>query len=96
MGRPISSDKLTQTKERLSYARVLVEVEIDAAKELVRNVRIRLPNGIAFDQEVLYEYEPKFCGKCNKLGHSSGECNVPKQGRGSNKQPASLSLLQLQ
>lgn len=35
VGKPISTDKLTYTKERLSYARVLVEV--DTAKELVQS-----------------------------------------------------------
>lgn len=76
VGRPISTDRLTQTKERISYARVLVEV--DAAKELVRSVHLKLPNGKKREQEVLFEFEPKFCASCKVFGHTSSICSQPK------------------
>ncbi|KAI3467943.1 hypothetical protein Pfo_024606, partial [Paulownia fortunei] len=71
-----SVDKLTPTNECLSYARVLVKV--DAAKELVMSIHIQLPNGRIRDQQVDYEYEPKYCAGCKVLGHHTDACNVPK------------------
>ena len=41
VGKPIVMDKMTASLERVSFARVLVE--IDASKELTWNVRIKLP-----------------------------------------------------
>lgn len=41
VGKPLYTDKRTSTKGRLSYARV--HVEVDASMELVRMVKIRLP-----------------------------------------------------
>ncbi|KAL2533177.1 Uncharacterized protein Adt_06528 [Abeliophyllum distichum] len=70
--KPISLDNLTSLRGRLSYARVLIEV--DAAKELVRTVNIGLPNGDVYDQKVIFEHEPKFCSFCRTFGHSHSSC----------------------
>lgn len=77
VGKPISTDKLTATKGRLSYARVLVEV--DASIELVRLVKSKLPNGKPREQEIYFEHEPKFCAKCKVFGHNTHGCNLKKQ-----------------
>ena len=42
LGKPIQCDKLTSTKERLSYARVLVEVDLLA--DLRSSINVILPN----------------------------------------------------
>lgn len=91
VGRPISTDKLTLTKERLSFARVLVEV--DAASELVHSIGINLPNGKTRMQPVLYEYEPSFCSKCKMIGHLTEKCSAgakPKDTTMGNKQKVTL------
>ncbi|KAL2542217.1 Uncharacterized protein Adt_03195 [Abeliophyllum distichum] len=72
IGRPISMDNLTYTKGRLSYARVLIEV--DAAAKLVRNVNVLLATGKQRDQKVVYEHEPKFCSCCRMFWHSLSNC----------------------
>lgn len=71
VGKLLYMDKKTQTKKRISHARALVEV--DASKELVRNVTIRLPDG-EFDQRIIFEYEPKYCDHCTMLGHNTDSC----------------------
>ncbi|XP_042445564.1 uncharacterized protein LOC122030430 [Zingiber officinale] len=71
VGKPLHIDKKTQTKKRISHPRMLVEV--DASKELVRNVTIRLPDG-EFDQRVFFEWEPKFCDHCTMFGHDTNSC----------------------
>ncbi|XP_052190577.1 uncharacterized protein LOC127800160 [Diospyros lotus] len=78
VGKPITTDKMTATLERVSFARVLVEV--DASKDLIRNVRIKLPTGKFRDQLVAYEFEPKFCVNCRVLGHAKDSCKANVQG----------------
>jgi len=82
IGRPITTDGLTASKERISFARVMVE--IDPSKELKRSIEIQLPSGRIRQQKVVYENEPKFCSMCKILGHTAAACkrNASKaQGR---------------
>ncbi|KAL0458715.1 UNVERIFIED_CONTAM: Retrovirus-related Pol polyprotein from type-1 retrotransposable element R2 [Sesamum latifolium] len=72
LGTPIAMDSLTMKMERLSYARVLVEV--DASKKLVEEVEFILPNSVKRKQPVIYEYMPKFCSVCNRFGHLKDSC----------------------
>ena len=76
LGKPIQCDKLTSTKERLSYARVLVEVDLLADLRSSKNVV--LPNESPLIQRVIYETLPKFCKHCRVLGHSTGACSKGK------------------
>ena len=79
VGKPISTDKMTRTKERLSFARVMVEV--DASKELVTGVDMRLPTGEVYRQVVVFEYYPKYCKKCKIFGHVEGDCKKESEGK---------------
>ncbi|KAL3846330.1 hypothetical protein ACJIZ3_003733 [Penstemon smallii] len=66
IGKPIATDKLTHTKERLSYARVM-------------SVSIQLPTGIIRKQPIVYEYQPRFCKECKTFGHSTKGCKTSAQ-----------------
>ncbi|KAL0307067.1 UNVERIFIED_CONTAM: hypothetical protein Sradi_6124000 [Sesamum radiatum] len=72
LGTPIEMDSLTMKMERVSYARILVEV--DASKKLVDHVEFILPNGVTRKQPVVYEYTPKFCSTCKRFGHLKESC----------------------
>lgn len=72
IGTPFYTDALTGTKKCISFARVLIDVNL--AKELVREVAIILPNGILGKQAVIYENLPKFCTSCNVIGHYTDFC----------------------
>ncbi|KAL2248410.1 UNVERIFIED_CONTAM: hypothetical protein Sindi_2693300 [Sesamum indicum] len=65
-------DSLTLKMERVSYARILVEV--DASKKLIDQVEFVMPNGITRKQSVAYEFTPKFCTECNRFGHLKETC----------------------
>ncbi|KAK4411705.1 hypothetical protein Sango_0243500 [Sesamum angolense] len=67
LGTPIAMDSLTMKMERVSYARILVEV--DASKKLVDHMEFILLNGVVRKQPIVYEYTPKFCSTCNRFGH---------------------------
>ncbi|KAL0447893.1 UNVERIFIED_CONTAM: hypothetical protein Slati_1917200 [Sesamum latifolium] len=72
LGTPIAMDSLTMKMKRVSYARILVEV--DASKTLVDQVKFMLPNGVIRKQLVVYEFTPKFCIECNQFGHMKDTC----------------------
>lgn len=72
IGSPKQADRLTIARERVSYARVLVEV--DVTKELKEEVTIIAPNGKQILQHIRYEFVPKFCSSCRAIGHLSDRC----------------------
>ncbi|XP_058765287.1 uncharacterized protein LOC131638757 [Vicia villosa] len=65
--KPMLTDECTTKKLRVSYARVLIEV--DVTKELKSQITIRDPAGEKMNQQVEYEWKPSFCTLCNKVGH---------------------------
>ena len=73
LGKPIQCDKLTSTKERLSYARVLVEV--DLLEDLRSSIDVVLANGNPLYQKVIYETLSKFYKSCKVLRHSTRACS---------------------
>ena len=75
LGTPIQSDQLTFNMARISYARVLVELNLLA--ELKSSIVINLPNGSTLNQPVIYETLPRFCTSCKVLGHKTGACIPP-------------------
>ena len=72
LGKPIQCDQPTSTLSRISYARVLVE--IDLLEDLRHSVEISLPEGPALRQPVVYEALPKYCTFCHVLGHTRLLC----------------------
>ncbi|KAL0423865.1 UNVERIFIED_CONTAM: hypothetical protein Sradi_0921300 [Sesamum radiatum] len=94
LGTPIAMDSLTLKMERVSYARILVEV--DASKPLVDQVDFMLPNGVMRSQPVVYEFMPKFCTKCNRFGHLQASCQgtqPPTDGTAMPSAPATTDVL---
>ncbi|KAJ6365136.1 hypothetical protein OIU76_029999 [Salix suchowensis] len=68
---------LTSSMSRLSYAHVLVE--IDLRKTLPEQIDVSLPNGVVINQKVIYETLSKFCTFCNVIGHLVDSCSkLPK------------------
>ncbi|KAL0401354.1 UNVERIFIED_CONTAM: hypothetical protein Slati_4165300 [Sesamum latifolium] len=74
LGTPIAMDSLTMKMERISYARILVEV--DASKNLVDQVEFILSNGVARKQPIVYKFAPKFYSACNRFGHLKDSCQT--------------------
>ncbi|KAJ7009382.1 hypothetical protein NC653_000146 [Populus alba x Populus x berolinensis] len=90
LGKPIQCDKLTSTKERLSYARVLMEVDLLA--DLRSSINVTLPNGNPFIQKVIYETLPKFCKHCKVIAHSTEACFKGKEEATTIKKASSASV----
>ena len=67
VGNPLFTDECTAVKLRVTYARILVEV--DVTQKLCEEITIRDNHGNRRQQKVEYEWRPQFCEKCQKLGH---------------------------
>ncbi|XP_020261634.1 uncharacterized protein LOC109837705 [Asparagus officinalis] len=74
IGNPISTDKLTATRQRLSYARVLLEVKLPLKEPLPDQFNIQGLDGTSYTQTVIYEFKPKWCSLCSKIGHDIEQC----------------------
>ncbi|XP_042486025.1 uncharacterized protein LOC122066273 [Macadamia integrifolia] len=82
IGHPISLDVRTKTLERLSYARLCVEV--NASEQLPSTVAIKDEEGRIFKQEIMYDWKLTKCSACKVFGHSLeqyGETPVAKHNR---------------
>eukprot|EP00258_Populus_trichocarpa_P025573 XP_024441592.1 uncharacterized protein LOC112324175 [Populus trichocarpa] len=73
IGKPLQSDMLTSIRSRLSYARVLIE--LDLMVDLPPSINITLPNIVDLVQKVVYETLPKFCKHCRVLRHTTSACS---------------------
>nr|TKS08958.1 hypothetical protein D5086_0000097360 [Populus alba] len=70
--KPVHSDSPATSMSRLSYASVMVKV--DLLTELPSSINITLPNGVSKSHTVLYESLPRFCKRCKTLEHSNFAC----------------------
>lgn len=78
IGTPIKPDDATKLRSRLSFARYLVEVEIDG--NLPEFIGFQTEQGVLFRQAVHYEWKPVKCSMCGGYGHKSDICpNQKKQ-----------------
>ncbi|XP_074315209.1 uncharacterized protein LOC141651393 [Silene latifolia] len=78
IGKPLYADNATTSKEKLSFARVMVEV--DVSQDLPECVVLNVPYLGQISQKIIYEWLPYYCKCCGKLGHTSRTC---KKNRGS-------------
>ncbi|XP_058776921.1 uncharacterized protein LOC131651266 [Vicia villosa] len=70
LGIPLVTDECTTHKLRVSYARILVEVDI--TRKLIDEINIKDLEGRKLKQPIEYEWRPKFCDKCQRVGHQCG------------------------
>ncbi|XP_056695221.1 uncharacterized protein [Spinacia oleracea] len=67
LGVHICADECTTRQDRVSFARVLVEMDITTT--LPDHVWVEDAYGTMFKQEVKYDWKPAYCKKCNMAGH---------------------------
>ncbi|XP_075077311.1 uncharacterized protein LOC142164046 [Nicotiana tabacum] len=67
LGFPIYADECTSSTTRISYARVLIEIDI--LKKLPKCIIVQDPYGKEFEQVVEYDWVPQYCHKCLMVGH---------------------------
>ncbi|XP_021848022.1 uncharacterized protein [Spinacia oleracea] len=76
LGKPLFANECTTNQTRISYARMLVE--IDVTQPLCYKVMVEGSNGVVQEQVVLYDWEPMFYPKCQIVGHVCGKPSHPQ------------------
>lgn len=67
LGNPLYADDCTSSTTRISYAMLLIEM--DVTRPLTKSVKVQDPNRKVFEQEVSYEWEPDYFSTCLLIGH---------------------------
>ena len=67
IGVPLFADECTTKQTRISYARMLIEVNV--TKAIPQKIAVVDPTGMTFMQDVVLEWRPQYCDKCQKIGH---------------------------
>jgi len=89
IGKPIHYDDPIAQMTRLSYARVLIEV--DLLSDLPYSINVILLNSTSLPQQIMYESLPRLCKQCKILGHLTLTCTKglkPKNKKRSHETPA--------
>ncbi|CAK8544545.1 unnamed protein product [Lathyrus sativus] len=92
---PLMTDECTANRYRISYARVLVEIDITQA--VITEIAITDEKGEKMQQQVEYEWRPPYCTKCQRIGEKCEEKQpknplkqwIPKQKKNQNDKIAS-------
>lgn len=61
VGKPLFADECTTKQTRISYARMLIEVNV--TKTLTTEIMVMDPRGKVFQQAIGYEWKPVYCDK---------------------------------
>ncbi|KAL9230928.1 hypothetical protein vseg_006216 [Gypsophila vaccaria] len=76
IGRHICADEPTTNKTKVSFARLLIE--LDVSKDLPGAISVTTPYGPKI-QKVQYEWLPYYYSYCRKLGHQLSSCRFQKK-----------------
>ncbi|XP_059306501.1 uncharacterized protein LOC132057943 [Lycium ferocissimum] len=76
IGKPIMVDQNIEKKKGLSFARLLVEVDI--ASMLPDKIFFKNERGDLVEQLVKYDWKPTLCSYCQKYGHMEDQCRKKK------------------
>ncbi|XP_070016006.1 uncharacterized protein [Nicotiana sylvestris] len=68
IGKPLYADECTSKQKRISYDRMLIEINVTRA--LPTSVTVWEPDGRQFEQAIDYDWKCEFCEECLKIGHS--------------------------
>ncbi|XP_019239960.1 PREDICTED: uncharacterized protein LOC109219951, partial [Nicotiana attenuata] len=77
LGKPLYADACTTVTDRISYARVLIEMDI--TRTLPGTIKLIDTNGKVIEQMVQYDWKPQYCQTCCQIGHSCHNKEAQKQ-----------------
>ena len=77
IGVPLFADECTTKQTRISYARMLIEVNV--TKPVPEKIAVKDPNGRTFMQDLVMEWKPLYCDKCQRIGHQCQETTKEDQ-----------------
>jgi len=77
VGKPLFVDQRTEQTQRISFARVCVELQVNQPRFSSAKVRL---NGVARSIAIKYEWKPAECLKCGSFGHNCASGRKAVQG----------------
>ncbi|KAL2896364.1 Exodeoxyribonuclease 7 small subunit [Bienertia sinuspersici] len=91
---PIWVDAMTANRDKLQYARCMIEVMIDQAFPDI--VRFKNEKNEIVNVDINYEWKPEGCRKCRKLGHDETQCYIKEKSskEALHKEPLNTDLMQ--
>ncbi|XP_062114662.1 uncharacterized protein LOC133825776 [Humulus lupulus] len=72
IGKPLQIDPITKAKEKLNFARVVIEVSVD--QDFPHLISFVNEQDKQMDVIVQYEWKPSLCSVCKGLGHEDIQC----------------------
>lgn len=79
LGKLICTNSLTAGERRISYTRMLIEM--DVTQLLPEHILIKVPDGNTKRQELDHDLWPKYCKECIILGHETLQFPLKKQNK---------------
>ncbi|XP_010694906.1 uncharacterized protein LOC104907647 [Beta vulgaris subsp. vulgaris] len=76
IGDPIKRDEATRNKDKLQYARILIEVKIE--QEWPDHVNFWNELGELTHVPIVFEWRPTQCQQCKGIGHTTQGCKSKK------------------
>ena len=76
IGIPLKTDRFTKDRTMLSYARLLIDIQLDSS--FPEFIDFFNDNDVLVRQEVFYEWKPVKCDFCHMLGHEEKVCRKKK------------------
>lgn len=76
LGIPLYADDCTIKVDRISFARILVE--IDVVREFPKKIKVEDPSSRIFEQVVQYEWVPEYHLKCMQIGNKCQAKEAPR------------------
>lgn len=78
VGKPLYADELTEKCQRLTFAKVCVEVDLNST--FPSSFELLYPSGDFVTVEIKYPWHPLKCLRCKAFGHSGDHCPaLPKE-----------------
>lgn len=74
IGKPLFTEIMTTKRERLTYTRVCVEIDLWSV--LPEYISVYDHEGSLIRQRVEYEWAPTRCTKCKTFGHKDESCEI--------------------
>jgi hypothetical protein len=76
LGVPLFADACTSQQLRISFARLLIEMDI--TQPLPTSILVEDASGNNYTLPVVYEWKQPFCASCNKVGHNCSQAQKSK------------------
>lgn len=77
LGVVLKVDEATLSKTRMSFTRVLVEMNVE--DNFLEELYFSNEDDEIITQPVQYDWIPIWCSKCSQYSHSVGDCRLGKQ-----------------